>query len=200
MRKTVAITLVIPDASPLLTLGRVRRLDVLSYFKVPIHIVDVVAEEAQRPPNDLNGAVRAWFAERSNLLTTVETTVGLGLAARRARGETPSTRDFGELAVEDYATSLPYQGEGKTLPLVLFEDPDVLESRLRKAPNVHLLNTAALLLGLKELGLMSDAVDVLAAINEERRSPMLPFEEPARTRKIQSTFLKAVGRPQEIGR
>lgn len=200
MRKTVAITLVIPDASPLLTLGRVRRLDVLSYFKVPIHIVDVVAEEAQRPRNDVNGAVRAWFAERSNLLTTVETTVGLGLAVRRARGETPSTRDFGELAVEDYATSLPYQGEGKMLPLVLFEDPDVLDSRLRKAPNVHLLNTAALLLGLEELGLLPDARDVLAAINEERRSPMLPFEEPARTRKYKSTFLKAVGPPQEVGK
>lgn len=85
IRRNTPITLVVPDASPLLSLGRVDRLDIFSAFVVPIHIVDVVAEEAVRPQNDVNSAVRAWLDKRPNNVSIVETNVGLGLKHRRER-------------------------------------------------------------------------------------------------------------------
>lgn len=97
IRRNVPITLVVPDASPLLSLGRIGRLDIFSAFVVPIHIVDVVAEEAVRPQNDVNGAVRAWLDKRPNNISIIETNVGLGLRHRRERGETPQTGNLGRL-------------------------------------------------------------------------------------------------------
>src|SRR5919202_4191936 len=103
-RSKRAIAVVIPDASPLLTLGRVGRLDILSHFIVPIRVVDVVKEEATRPKNDVTGQVRRWFEGRPNNVEEISTIVGDGLRVRRARGEDPPTGQLGEIAVDEYAT------------------------------------------------------------------------------------------------
>lgn len=191
-RKSVSISIVVPDASPLITLGSVERLDVLSMFAVPIDIVDVVVEELQRPQNDRNGALRRWWDGRPNNIRIVETLVGEGLRSRRARGEVPPTGNLGEIAVDEYATRLAKTGNPQTIPLVLFEDPDVLELRIARLKSVHLLNTAALLIGLRELGLMPDGDEVLAQINSLRKTPMRPIERPAQTSRHRSTFAKAL--------
>jgi hypothetical protein len=81
-RKTIKV--IIPDASPLLTLGRIGRLDVFRHFVVAIQIVDIVKEEAMRPINDVTGNVRKWFDALPNNIEIVDTTVGLGLKARRS--------------------------------------------------------------------------------------------------------------------
>jgi hypothetical protein len=193
-RKTVPVSLVVPDASPLLSLGRVNRLDVFGAFAVPIHIVDVVEEEARRPQNDLNGAVRAWLDARPNNVVIETTFVGAGLRQERERGLAPVTGNLGEIAVDEYATRLARQGDPWLVPLVLFEDPDILELRVARLKNVHLINTAALLAGLHELGLVEDGSEILRAINALRRTPMMPIELPARTRRIESTLRKAVSK------
>lgn len=192
IRRNTPITLVVPDASPLLSLGRVDRLDIFSAFVVPIHIVDVVAEEAVRPQNDVNSAVRAWLDKRPNNVSIVETNVGLGLKHRRERGETPQTGNLGEIAVDEYATVLARQGSDRLIPLVLFEDPDMLELRVARLSHVHMINTAALLRNLKALDVVDDAVDILDEINRLRISPMAPIERPAKSTKIRSTLRNAV--------
>lgn len=67
-RKIVDVAVIIPDASPVLTLARVGRIDLLGTFAVPIKIVDQVHDEITRPENDprgecrrgVSGAARAW--------------------------------------------------------------------------------------------------------------------------------------------
>jgi hypothetical protein len=191
-RKTIKV--IIPDASPLLTLARVGRLDVLRHFVVTIQVVDVVKEEALRPVNDVTGNLRKWFDALPNNVEIVDTTVGLGLQARRQRGEDPPTGQLGEIAVDEHATVLARQGNPAVIPLVLFEDPDVLELRIARLRNVHLLNTAAMLIGLAEAGIDPDARQILKSINDLRKSPMLPIDRPARTKKIESEWVEGTTR------
>jgi hypothetical protein len=126
-RKRRAIAVVVPDASPLLTLAAVDRLSIFSLFTVPVTIVAVVAEEAQRSENDTTGRVARWLAARLNNVSIAETMVGFGLRTKRERGEQPPTTNLGEIAVDEFATALAKRGHPNQIPLVWFEDPDVLE-------------------------------------------------------------------------
>jgi predicted nucleic acid-binding protein len=60
-KKTLDVKIIIPDASPILTLARVGRLDLLQLFAVPIHIVDQVHYEVTKPENDVQGRVADMF-------------------------------------------------------------------------------------------------------------------------------------------
>jgi hypothetical protein len=55
---------------------------------------------------------------------------------------------------------------------------------------VHLLNTAAWIRALADDGIIPDGVQVLADINAQRKSPLLPLERPGRTRRVQSRWLR----------
>lgn len=127
-----------------------------------------------RPLNDVTGNVRKWFNAVPNNIEIVDTTVGLGLKARRERGEDPPTGQLGEIAVDEHATALARQGDPSMIPLVLFEDPDVLELRIARLKNAHLLNTAAMLIGLADAGIDLEARQIL--------TPMRPVDRPASTK------------------
>jgi len=99
-KKLVEIKLVIPDASPILTLARLDRLDLLQLFAVPIHIVDQVHYEVTKPENDPQGRVAAMFRTLHNQLVIVETNVGVGFQTRRARDPSTPSRNLGEIAVD----------------------------------------------------------------------------------------------------
>ena len=191
-RKSVPTTLIVPDASPLVTLGRVGRLDVLSLFTVPIHIVDVVLEEARRARNDPSGAVRLWWDTRPNNVQEVSTLVGDGLRYRRSRGESPKTGGLGEIAVDEYASILARTGGQDDIPLVLFEDPDMLGLSVARLRNVHLMNTSALLLNLHRMDVLPEGREIVARINAMRKTPMEPIDRPAKTTKHQSSLSGAV--------
>jgi hypothetical protein len=75
-------------------------------------------------------------------------------------------------------------------PLVLFEDPDVLDLRTAKLATVHLINATAGLMTLFINGQLPDAKAVLDAINAKRRTPLDGFEKPARTKKLHSYLAK----------
>jgi hypothetical protein len=49
-KKLVDVVVIIADASPVMTLARIGRLDLLGSFSIPVHIVDQVRdhEEGQR--------------------------------------------------------------------------------------------------------------------------------------------------------
>src|SRR5271154_6426519 len=105
-RRTVDFAVIIPDASPVLTLARIGRIDLLGSFSVPVRIVDQVNFEIRRQENDPQGEVAAALARLHNQFEVVETNVGVGYQTRRARNPQEPSGNLGEIAVDEYATSL----------------------------------------------------------------------------------------------
>ena len=194
-RKTIDIAVVIPDASPVLTLARVGRVDLLGHFAVPIRIVDQVYFEITRPQNDPQGLAAAGLARLHNSIEIIETNVGVGYQTRRARNPGEPSGNLGEIAVDEYVSSLTRATSPGFIPLVLFEDPDVLELRIARLKDVHLLNTTGWLLTLHREGLLPEALDLVERINATRKTPMTPFEKVGLTKKIRSTWLRRSFKP-----
>jgi hypothetical protein len=85
-RKAVDVAVVIPDAGPVLTLGRIGRIDLLGTFSVPVQIVDQVHYEITKPENDPKGDVAAGLKRLHNHLQIIETNVGVGFRCARQTG------------------------------------------------------------------------------------------------------------------
>jgi len=107
-RKTVDVAVIIPDASPVLTLAWIGRLDLLDTFAVPVRLVDQVLHEITKPENDPNGSVFDGLKRLHNRLEIVETNVGVGYQTRRARDPKTPSSNLGEIAVDEYATTLAH--------------------------------------------------------------------------------------------
>jgi len=189
-RKITDVAVIIPDASPVLTLARIGRLDLLASFSAPIRIVDQVHYEITKPENDRNGEVASALRRLHNQLQIIETNVGVGFQVRRARDPNTPSSNLGEIAIDEYTTTLSLTTGPNFIPLVLFEDPDVLTLRIAGMKGVHLLNTTAWLLTLHREGLLPDGLDLVEKINSTRRTPMLPFEKVGLTKKVRSTWLR----------
>lgn len=189
-RRTVDVAVIIPDASPVLTLARIGRIDLLGSFTVPVRIVDQVNFEIRKSENDPKGEVAAALAKLHNQIEVVETNVGVGYQTRRARNPQTPSGDLGEIAVDEYATSLARHSGPNFVPLVLFEDPDVLNLRIARLRGVHLLNTTAWLLTLHREGLLPEALELVEKINTGRVTPMVPFERVGLTKRVRSSWLR----------
>ena len=131
-RRTVDVAVIIPDASPVLALARIGRTDLLGSFTVPVRIVDQVHYEITKQENDPKGEVAAALARLHNQIEIVETNVGVGYQTRRARNPREPSSDPGEIAVDEYATILARSTGPGFVPLVLFEDPDVMDLRIAR--------------------------------------------------------------------
>jgi hypothetical protein len=189
-KRPVDVALIIPDASPILTLARVDQLRLLTVFNVPIRIVDQVHYEITKPDNDADGRVATFLKRFSNHIEIVETVVGVGFKTLRARNPNTPSSNLGEEAVSEYARRLARTSGPSFVPLVLFEDPDVLNLPVAMLSNVHLLNTTGWLLALLRAGLVPEAGTIVDRINAERRTPMQPLDRPAKTKKLRSTFIR----------
>ena len=75
----MGVAVIIPDASPVLTLVRIERLDLLGSFTVPVRIVDQVHYEITKPENDPKGEAAAGLARLHNQIEIVETNVGVAI-------------------------------------------------------------------------------------------------------------------------
>ena len=169
---------------------RISRLDVLTLFNVPIHIVDHVHWEVTKPDNDLTGEIAATLKRLGNRVQIIETFTGLRFQAKRARDPTTPSRNVGELAVNEYAITLARSGGPRFVPLVFYEDPDVETLPIAQLKNVHMLNTTAFLTALHQAGVLPEGLELIDRINAQRATPMRPVDLPARTRKIRSTWIR----------
>ena len=142
------------------------------------------------PQNDPAGNIAAALHQIHNHIQVVETNVGVGYQIRRARNPKEPSGSLGEIAIEEYATFLAKTTGPGFVPLVLFEDPDVLELRIARLREVHLLNTTAWLLTLHREGILPEALELVEKINSTRKTPMIPFEKVGLTKKIRSTWLR----------
>jgi hypothetical protein len=189
-RKKIDVAIIIPDASPIMTLARLDRLDLLQSFAVPIHIVDQVHYEITKPDNDPDGKIAAMLQRLHNQVEIITTVTGAGFKALRATDPDYPSRNLGEQAVDEYARRVARLQGPAFVPLVLFEDPDVLELQVARLKGVHLLNTKAWLLALGDEGLLPDAEDLVRRIDAVRKTAMIPIEKDVRTRKIRSVWLR----------
>ncbi len=155
-----------------------------------MRIVDQVLYEITKPENDPEGEVAAGLRRLHNQIEIVETNVGVGFHTRRSRDPKTPSGNLGEIAVDEYATLLAHTTGPSFVPLVLFEDPDVLSLRIARLKAVHLLNTTAWLLTLHREGLLPEALELVEQINSSRKTPMVPFEKVGLTRKVRSTWLR----------
>jgi hypothetical protein len=92
--------------------------------------------------------------------------------------------------VDEYATSIAHHSGPSFVPLVLFEDPDVMELRIARLRGVHMLNTTAWLLTLHREGLLPEALELVEKINTGQTTPLVPFEKVGLTKKVRSTWLR----------
>ena len=189
-KRAVDVAVVIPDASPVLTLARINRLDLLLTFSVPIKIVDQVHYEITKPENDPDGRVGDWLKRLGNQIEIIETNIGVGFRTRRALDPKTPSGNLGEIAVDEYATMLVHTTSPLFIPLVLFEDPDVVDLRIARLKDAHMLNTTGWLRALMAHGLLPDGEAIIEDINRSRKTPMAPFDRPARTRKLRSTYIR----------
>jgi len=136
------------------------------------------------------GEVAAGLRRLHNQIEIVETNVGVGYQTRRARNPLEPSGNLGEIAVDEYATSLARSTGPNFVPLVLFEDPDVMELRIARLKGVHLLNTTGWLLTLSREGLLPEALDLVEKINSSRTTPLVPFEKTGLTRRVRSSWLR----------
>jgi len=195
-RKIVDVAVVIPDASPVLTLAGIGRIDLLGRFSVPVRIVDQVYYEITKPANDPAGDVATGLRRLHNRIEIIETNVGVGFQTRHARDPSTPSGNLGEIAVDEYATTLAHATGPGFVPLVLFEDPDVMNLRIARLKGVHLLNTTAWLLTLFREGLLPSGIDLVEQINANRKTPLVPFEllvpfeKVGLTAKVRSSWLR----------
>jgi hypothetical protein len=180
-KQIVDVAVILSDASPIITLHRLGRLDVLGLFNVPIHIVDQVHWEITKLQNDPNGVIADVLGRMGNQIHIIETFTGLGFQAKRTIDPNTPSRDLGEYAVNEYAMRLARSGGPNFVPLVFYEDPDML-------------NTTAFLTALHQAGALPEGLDLVARINALRKTPMRPTDEPARTKKIRSTWIRKSSR------
>lgn len=186
----VDVVVIIPDASPVLTLARIGRVDLLGSFSIPIHIVDQVHYEITKKANDPDGKIAAALHRLQNQVVIVPTVTGAGFKALRANDPKYPSKNLGEQAVDEYARRIARLQSPIFIPLVLFEDPDVLELQVARAKGVHLLTTKAWLKALGDAGLLADAKELMARIDALRKTAMVPIERDVRTKKIKSVWLR----------
>ena len=84
-KQIVDVAVILADASPIMTLHRIGRLDVLGLFNVPIHIVDHVHWEVTKSNNDPDGQIAVALHRLGNKINIVETLTGLGFQAKLAK-------------------------------------------------------------------------------------------------------------------
>ncbi|MFM9941171.1 MAG: hypothetical protein ACKVP7_16945 [Hyphomicrobiaceae bacterium] len=193
-KRRVDVAVVVPDASPILTLARIGRLDLLLTFAVPIRIVDQVHYEVTRQENDPRGEIADFLHRNGNRIEIVETLVGLGFKTQRERGLKMRSKDLGEQAVDEYAVRLRRSGKATFIPLVLFEDPDVLELRIADMAGIYLLNTAAWLFGLYQAGVLPEGLELIDKVNQHRATPMELIDREARTKKVHAAWRRRIKR------
>jgi hypothetical protein len=92
--------------------------------------------------------------------------------------------------VDEYATALAHSTAPNFVPLVLFEDPYVMELRIARLKGIHLLNTTGWLLTLYREGLLPEALELVERINSVRTTPLVPFEKVGLTGRVRSSWLR----------
>lgn len=175
----MALEIVIPDSGPLMSLGRINRLDLLDRFACPILITDMVADEVLRGMPGAPDAVvfKDWFEHRGNQIQTVETSIGILLKAVPPEQKEVLRRikDAGETSIWQFANTLERMMSPSDEALLLFEDSAV--KKMDFGPKVTKVTTWSFFLGLERMGVIASADGLISEIADQKRMIVRdPFE------------------------
>ncbi len=174
MHKRKPITLIIPDAGPLITLALADRLELLQSFGRPVIIMDVVREEClQKPEAPEYSRLKAWFdtsgQNQMRIMSTPFLAVFKTAAKQGAEGGDPlATQGLGDATIAWFVANISRFHSAGDIGLVLTEDASFGDVALRR--DVHVLSTRAWLQGLENAGVIPSASDVIAAVQANGRS------------------------------
>ena len=158
--------IVVPDASPLITLAYADRLDVLTGLGPEVVLIDMVIHELVRHPTPTSQQILD-FADRKQL-RIAETDIG---REAKAQGTAFVRRHAGEQAIQqylyDFADSLDRR---EAFALLLFEEHKIGRSAFVLPDNVYLLSTCAFLLTLERRGVIASATDIELAVTNAGRA------------------------------
>lgn len=154
-----AYSLIVTDASPLITLAVADQLNVLLRIGVPVEIPDAVFVEATRVPT-ATGADRitAWINENSARVRIVPTETGIDQRRRLEEGRT--IRDMGEQASIE-ALEILFAKTPDAEALLLFEDNDIVKRRAIVDARASLISTGNFLRELQNAHLIQSANHIL---------------------------------------
>lgn len=178
----MAIEIIIPDSGPLMSLGRINRLDLLDRFRCSILITDMVAEEVLRgtPGAPDRNVFKKWFEACGHQVQTVETTIGLLWKSipRDRKSILKRIKDAGETSIWQFSNSLRETMTDTDDALLIFEDKKI--KTMDFGPNVSKVTTWSFLLGLERLKILPSAEDVFNKIAHGNRVLSKdPFEHHA---------------------
>jgi len=178
----MATEIVIPDSGPLISLGRIDRLDLLDRFRCSILITDMVAEEVLRgtPGAPDRHVFRKWFEARGNQVQAVETSIGLLWRSipEDRKSVLKRIKDAGETSIWQFSNSLRETMNEKDDALLIFEDQKI--KTMDFGPNVSKVTTWSFILGLERLKVILSAEDIFNEIAHGNRIISKdPFEHHA---------------------
>lgn len=153
------VTILVPDAGPLITLAYANRLDLMLQPGWSVQIVDMVLHEVTRAPTPSRDVITAFLA--AHPLTVIETetwryyqkrlrdSIESGMPAPRRAG-------LGELAIQEAITRLALREPEKSVVL-LFEDHRIAKPSFHLPENTLRISTRAFLIFLEKEGWLESA-------------------------------------------
>lgn len=200
------ITIVIPDAGPLISLAMGNALDLLLLLRPGVRLVltDFVHFEVTVfQDRFLDGAqIAAFIAKHSDVIEILPTTIGEfaipGIREKlRLNPRAVWPNDLGELSISSFITSSKNFNPGEPT-LVLIEDDWFTDHAFAHLGNVHLLSTSAFLQGLEAQGIIPSAAQIRGQIQSRRPGFRSDFLVDREAPKISegSTWLESFTRPK----
>ncbi len=177
------ITIVIPDAGPLISLAMGDALHLLLALQPGVRLVltDFVHFEATVfADRFLDGAQIASFIKKNkNTIEVVATTIGEFAIPTireklRKNHDSPWPNDLGELSISSFITTSKDFNPGEPT-LVLIEDDWFTTNAYAVPSNVHLLSTSAFLDGLEAEGIIESASAIRSLIQGKRPGFKIEF-------------------------
>lgn len=166
-----AVTLVVPDAGPLISLSMADRLDLFEAFAIPIATLDVVKAECLHKNWPGRERLERWFERNANRVEIIESpllTAYLAAVDKELTNKDASaSRGLGDAAITWFVANAPFLRPPRTTLLVLTEDAAFGDSRLGR--DVHVLSTRAFLQTLENLDIIESARTILDEIEKGGR-------------------------------
>jgi hypothetical protein len=145
--------LVIPDASPLISLakatlgnaGMMKRgetyLDLLKAFNLPIGLIDhIIWEMTHRADKSDAHLISDWMSQNANLIEEIETSTGRNAARDYADKHIAPGKQAGELAMNEYLLEFSDYRLSEDIPvIVLFEEKKIV-ALMDDVANVRLIS------------------------------------------------------------
>ena len=171
------ISLVVPDAGPLISLAIADRLDLFDAFAVPLATLDVVKAECLHHDWHGRANLMSWFGRNEGAIEIIDSPImpiyRAAMESERRKENPHATRGLGDAAISWYVANAPFTREAHTTTLVLTEDAAFGDSRLGR--DVHVLSTRAFLQTLENLEVIASARRILDDIERGGRT-VAPYQ------------------------